>query len=182
MIDSKTVVVSSSPSRPRSAMIGVLIALTATIAGGCDQTSATSSDGDGDASTATTSTTTSTADAPAVTGRRGYEIPIPQLEYWAGTETLKYSYEMRFYPPEKEGCGPRLHRNGWARAYYPSGGLEREGAYRYVAANGRAERVGRWTYYTPEGTVDRTEDRGGEVIWTGPDQLIAPPEEKSTRP
>jgi hypothetical protein len=161
--------------------------LTTSILGGCEQPAA-----EPDAPTAGTTSnatepatqpaTTTPSDAPASTNRRGYEIPIPQLEYWAGTETLKYSYEMRFDPPDEEGGRPRLHRNGWARAFYLTGELEREGVYRYVAANGRSERVGRWTYYTPEGTVDRTEERGGEVIWTGPDQLIAPPEAKPATP
>ncbi len=152
--------------------------LATSLLGGCGQPSA---EPDSTATEATTPSKAAPVDA-APTGRRGYEIPIPQLEYWAGTETLKYSYEMRFDPPDEEGGRPKLHRNGWARAYYLSGGLEREGAYRYVAANGRSERVGRWTYYTAEGAVDRTEDRGGDVIWTGPDQPIAPPTDRPTTP
>lgn len=116
-----------------------------------------------------------TAAAPEL--RRGYEIPIPQLEYWDPSErtVLKYSYEMRFDPPGPGEKGPRLHRNGWAKAYYGSGGLEREGAYRFDRAKNRSERVGTWTYYDTEGNPSRTEDRGGEVIWTGPDQRIPPP-------
>ena len=117
--------------------------------------------------------TSTTASAPEA--RRGYEIPIPQLEFWAGTQVPKFRYEMRFDPAEEPGGSPRLHRNGWASAYYGSGVMEREGAYRYDAALGRSERVGVWTYYTQDGKVERTEDRGGEVIWTAPDQLIAPP-------
>ena len=31
--------------------------------------------------------------------RRGYEIPIPQIEYWDDARTiLKFTYEMRFDP------------------------------------------------------------------------------------
>lgn len=126
--------------------------------------------------TAATAPATASADAaPAPEGRRGYEIPIPQLEFWAGTQVPKFRYEMRFDPPEKPGGRPRLHRNGWAYAYYGTGVMERQGAYRYDAALGQSERVGIWTYYTQTGEVDRTEDRGGEVIWTGPGQAIAPP-------
>lgn len=123
-----------------------------------------------------TPTTAAPSSKEAVsTARRGYEIPIPQIEYWAGTRTLKYSYEMRFDPPLQPDGPPRLHRNGWARAYYASGQLEREGAYRYVPDRDQSERVGIWTYYRADGEVDRTEDRGGEAIWTGPDQRITPP-------
>ncbi|MBC03354.1 MAG: hypothetical protein CMJ34_08650 [Phycisphaerae bacterium] len=112
---------------------------------------------------------------PADTGRRGYEIPIPQLEYWDPQRTtLKYTYEMRFDPPGPGENGPRLHRNGWARAFYGSGVLEREGAYRYNSEKGESERVGTWTYYETDGSVSRIEERGGDAIWTGPDQRIAP--------
>ncbi len=162
-------------------MFGVACALGAAFMAGCDRPEAEPSSSP--ANTRPPAISTKRPSAPPESSlRRGYEIPIPQLEFWAGTETLKYSYEMRFDPPDEEGGRPKLHRNGWARAYYLSGELEREGAYRYVAANGRSERVGRWTYYTPEGTVDRTEERGGEVIWTGPDQTLAPPEEKPDTP
>ena len=117
------------------------------------------------------------AQPAAAKGRRGYEIPIPQLEYWDPQRTtLKYTYEMRFDPPGPGENGPRLHRNGWATAYYGSGVLEREGAYRYNREKRESERVGTWTYYETDGTISRLEDRGGEVIWTGPDQKIAPPE------
>ncbi len=131
--------------------------------------------------TATTSKNTPAGPAESSTAesapeaRRGYEIPIPQLEFWAGTQVPKFRYEMRFDPAETPGGNPRLHRNGWAYAYYGSGVMEREGAYRYDAALGRSDRVGIWTYYTQDGKVERTEDRGGEVIWTSPGQLIAPP-------
>lgn len=153
-------------------MIGVVTGLLVLVA--CEQEpgpKAPVEPGNTDAARATTSTATT----PSAEGRRGYEIPIPQLEFWAGTQVPKYRYEMRFDPPEKPGGNPRLHRNGWASAYYGSGVMEREGAYRYDAALGRSERVGIWTYYTQTGEVDRTEDRGGEVIWTGPGQAIAPP-------
>ena len=112
-----------------------------------------------------------------VTGRRGYEIPIAQLEFWDPEERTipKFSYEMRFDPPGPGENGPRLHRNGWAKAYYGSGLIEREGAYRYNRETGQSERVGTWTYYGTDGSVSRIEDRGGEVVWTGPDQRIAPP-------
>ena len=117
------------------------------------------------------------AQPPAATARRGYEIPIDQLEYWdpKTRTTLKFTYEMRFDPPGPGENGPRLHRNGWARAYYGSGELEREGAYRYNAKSKESERVGTWTYYEPDGSTSRIEERGGEAIWTGPDQQIAPP-------
>lgn len=108
-------------------------------------------------------------------GRRGYEIPIPQLEFWEGSDRVpKYTYEMRFDAPGANGRRG-LHRNGWARAYYSSGGLEREGAYQWIPDRGRSERVGRWTYYDTDGNVDRVEDRGGDPIWTGPDQRTPPP-------
>jgi hypothetical protein len=113
---------------------------------------------------------------PEPSGRRGYEIPIPQLEFWAeDPSSPKYRYEMRFDPPAEAGGRPRLHRNGWAWAYYLGGGVEREGAYRFIAEKNRSERVGRWTYYNSDGSIDRVEDRGGEVIWTAPDQAIPPP-------
>ena len=153
-----------------------MLAVATAITAGCDRpASETAGTSTSETGTATDATDAGSTTATAPTDRRGYEIPIPQLEYWDDTKVLKYSYEMRFDPPDEPGGRPRLHRNGWARAYYLSGQLEREGAYRYVANVGRSERVGRWTYYTPEGTVDRTEDRGGEIVWTGPDQLIAPP-------
>lgn len=108
--------------------------------------------------------------------RRGYEIPIPQVEYWDDARTiLKFTYEMRFDPPGPGEKGPRLHRNGWARAYYGSGALEREGSYRYVPELGRSERVGVWTYYEPDGSISRREDRGGDPIWTRADQRTPPP-------
>jgi hypothetical protein len=166
---------------PVSTLMSCLLA--SSLLGGCEQPPAEpDAPTEGITSNATESATTTPPDATASTARRGYEIPIPQLEYWEGTKTLKYSYEMRFDPADEEGGRPKLHRNGWGRAYYLSGGLEREGSYRYIPANGRSERVGVWTYYTPEGSVDRTEDRRGPVVWTGPDQLIAPPEGKSTTP
>ncbi len=165
------------PIRRRSFAAGGLLMIATALTVGCEPAS-NGSDAEGTGTSPVVGTNdTGDASGPtdAPSGRRGYEIPIPQLEYWADTQVLKYSYEMRFDPPDEEGGRPRLHRNGWARAYYLTGGLEREGAYRYIAANGRSERVGRWTYYTPEGAVDRVEERGGEVIWTAPDQLIAPP-------
>ena len=123
--------------------------------------------------------TTATA-PPSSELRRGYEIPIPQIEYWDPERTtLKYTYEMRFDPARPGEKGPRLHRNGWARAYYGSGRLEREGAYRFDRTKNQSDRVGTWIYYDPEGNPSRTEERGGEVIWTGPDQLIPPPETES---
>lgn len=125
---------------------------------------------------ATTTTTDATPASPADTGRRGYEIPIQQMEFWDPQKTiLKYTYEMRFDQPGPGESGPRLHRNGWARAYYGSGRLEREGAYRWNPEKKQSERVGSWTYYETDGSTSRVEDRGGEPIWTGPDQRIAPP-------
>ena len=107
--------------------------------------------------------------------RRGYEVPIPQIEYWEGSDrVLKFTYEMRFDAPGPNGRRA-LHRNGWARAYYSSGALEREGVYQWIPDRGRSERVGRWTYYDEEGNVDRVEERGGDPIWTGPDQATPPP-------
>ena len=82
---------------------------------------------------------------------------------------------MRFDPSAIPGGSPRLHRNGWARAYYASGTIEREGSYRYIADRGRSERVGTWTYYDQDGGVLRVEDRGGPVVWTAPDQRQPPP-------
>ncbi|MCP4836953.1 MAG: hypothetical protein GY895_19555 [Phycisphaera sp.] len=118
-----------------------------------------------------TTTTPATAEP-----RRGYEIPIPQIEFWDPERTtLKYTYEMRFDPAGPGEKGPRLHRNGWARAYYGSGRLEREGAYRFDRTKNQSDRVGTWIYYDTEGNPSRTEERGGEVIWTGPDQLVPPP-------
>jgi hypothetical protein len=157
---------------------GLVLAVVTMITGGCDRPAAESTNPTAASSDVSTTSPSSSPSSPGQSRsdrRRGYEIPIPQLEYWAGTEVLKYSYEMRFDPPDEPGGRSGLHRNGWARAYYLTGQLEREGAYRYVPALGRSERVGRWTYYTPEGSIDRTEDRGGEVVWTGPDQLTAPP-------
>ena len=90
--------------------------------------------------------------------RNGYEIPIPSREYWDNTNALKFEYEMRY---DVDG---KLKRNGWSRAYFSNGQLEREGSY----TNG--ERVGIWQFYDGEGNPKRTEDRKGIVIWTGPDQ------------
>ena len=113
---------------------------------------------------------------PVPSGRRGYEIPIPQLEYWDPERTtLKYSYEMRFDPPGIGESGPRLHRNGWAKAYYGSGLLEREGAYRFNPVTNQSDRVGTWTYYGTDGKPSRIEERGGDAIWTGPNQATPPP-------
>lgn len=109
--------------------------------------------------------------------RRGYEVPIPSIEFWDASNTVpKYYYEMRFEAPRTAGGAPRLHRNGWSRAFYGNGALQREGAYRYDPSVDRSERVGRWTYYEIDGTVERVEERGGPTIWTEADQLIAPPD------
>ncbi|RPG16440.1 MAG: hypothetical protein CBB69_008400 [Phycisphaera sp. TMED9] len=101
--------------------------------------------------------------------RRGYEIPIPMVENWEGTQIRKYTYEMRF---DADG---KLHRNGWSQAFYSSGELEREGSYRFDPVESRSDRVGLWTYYDPDGSINRTEDRGGESLWTAPDQRASPP-------
>ena len=90
--------------------------------------------------------------------RNGYEIPIPSREYWDTTNVLKFEYEMRY---DVDG---RLKRNGWSRAYFSSGQLEREGSYT------NDERVGIWNFYDREGNPSRKEDRKGIVIWTGPGQ------------
>lgn len=95
--------------------------------------------------------------------RKGYEIPIPMIEYWEGTNILKFKYEMRY------GVDGKVARNGWASAYYGNGNREREGAY---IDN---ERAGTWTYYTIDGGVSRTEEREGNPVWTGPDQHKAAP-------
>jgi hypothetical protein len=108
-------------------------------------------------------------ESTTVEPRRGYEVPIPMLEYWEGTRVRKYTYEMRFDPDGK------LHRNGWSQAFYSSGNLEREGSYRFNPAESRSDRVGLWTYYEPDGSVSRTEDRGGDSIWIKADQRTAPP-------
>ncbi len=108
---------------------------------------------------------TTTASEP----RRGYEIPIPMQEFWEGTKTPKYAYEMRF---DTDG---KLHRNGWGRAYYANGAIEREGAYRYDHEREMSERMGTWTYYESDGSVKRVEERGGVPVWTGPDQRTPPP-------
>ena len=101
--------------------------------------------------------------AEAIPGRKGYEIPIPVREYWKETGNLKFEYEYRY------NADGSFARNGWSRAYYGSGPLEREGSYL------NNERIGLWTYYEPDGTVSRTEDRGGVAIWTAPDQSTPPP-------
>ena len=90
--------------------------------------------------------------------RKGYEIPIPSREYWGNTNTLKFEYEMRY---DVDG---KLKRNGWSRAYFGNGQLEREGSYT------NNERVGIWNFFDREGNPGRTEDRKGIVIWTGPGQ------------
>lgn len=102
--------------------------------------------------------------APTTTSaREGYELPIPMREYWAGTTVLKYEYEMRYSP------AGRVERNGWSRAYYSSGSVEREGPY----LNG--ERSGTWTFYTLDGAVDRVENRDDGAPWTAPGQLVPTP-------
>lgn len=95
--------------------------------------------------------------------RTGYEIPIPMIEFWEGTNQLKYEYEMRY------DTNGQVARNGWSRAYYGNGNLEREGAYLDGA------RSGIWTYYAIDGSINRTEDHGGNPEWTGPDQFKAVP-------
>jgi len=95
--------------------------------------------------------------------REGYEAPFPMREYWDSTGKLKFEYEMRYGPNGK------VARNGWSSAYYADGAIEREGAYL------QNERIGTWTYYSNDGSVDRTENRGGQTIWTGPNQAIPTP-------
>ena len=68
-------------------------------------------------------------------------------EYWEGTDRIKFRYELR------KGADGRYARNGFSRAFYLGGGVEREGTYR------NDERVGVWKYYDPEGRLLRTEDR-----------------------
>lgn len=120
-------------------------------------------------------TEAATSEAPPSGERRGYEIPIPQIEYWDPERSaLKYTYEMRFDAPGDDGRA-RLHRNGWARAYFGNGSLEREGSYQWIPQRNRSERVGPWTYYKADGTVDRIEQRGGDSIWSGADQRTPPP-------
>lgn len=63
---------------------------------------------------------------------------------------VKFTYEMR------KSANGKWARNGIGRAYYESGGLEREGMYKNNV------RVGRWTYYTPDGKVSHHEDRGAD--------------------
>lgn len=128
-----------------------------------------------DSPSATTAPPTTDVVAEGAAPRRGYEIAIPSLEYWEDSTTPKYYYEMRFDPPASPDAQPRLHRNGWARAYYRDGTLEREGAYRYDATSNRSERVGTWTYYTQSGDVLRVEERGGPVVWTSSGQTIPVP-------
>lgn len=125
--------------------------------------------GCGDDATTASEPSPTTPTAPATELRRGYETPIPMNEFWDGTKTLKYAYEMRF---DTDG---KLHRNGWGRAYYASGAIEREGTYRYDHQREMSERMGTWTYYEADGSVKRVEDRGGDPIWTGPDQATPPP-------
>lgn len=147
-----------SPARSTRRLLGTLALV---IASGC-----------GDAGTTTTDPgppSTDPTPSPAAELRRGYEIPIPMNEFWDGTKTLKYSYEMRF---DTDG---KLHRNGWGRAYYANGALEREGAYRYDHEREMSERMGTWTYYEADGRVKRIEERGGVPIWDGPDQTTPPP-------
>jgi hypothetical protein len=136
-------------------------ALVLTVASGCGDTATTSP-----APPSTPPEATKTASTEL---RRGYEIPIPMNEFWDGTKTLKYTYEMRF---DTDG---KIHRNGWGRAYYANGVIEREGAYRYDHDLEMSERMGTWTYYEADGSVKRVEERGGTPIWTGPNQQTPPP-------
>ncbi|MDG2022367.1 MAG: hypothetical protein P8J59_10505 [Phycisphaerales bacterium] len=115
------------------------------------------------------SATPPTNEPAAAELRRGYEIPISMVENWEGTQIRKYTYEMRF---DADG---KLHRNGWSQAFFSSGELEREGSYRFDPVESRSDRVGLWTYYAPDGSISRTEDRGGEPLWTAPDQRLPPP-------
>ena len=85
------------------------------------------------------------------------------IEFWDGTTRVKYEYEMRYGPDGQ------VQRNGWARAYYSNGSVEREGAYLDGA------RAGTWTYYTPEGKIDRSGFERGQPVWSGPGQLKAVP-------
>lgn len=148
----------------------VAVAAAALLFFGCDQSVQDRGSAEDPAGTTTSSTSVE------ATLRRGYEIPIPSIEYWESSTTPKFVYEMRFDPSLEPGGRPRLHRNGWAKAYYANGSIEREGAYRYDASLNRSERVGTWTYYEDDGSVARIEQRGGPAIWTGPDQRIPPPE------
>lgn len=161
----------AAPSRSRrTGMLILLIATLPCLACGCgeDRTPPTPA-------AETTPNGSPAAEASVAGPRRGYEVPIPQIEYWEGSDrVLKYTYEMRFDASDADGRRA-LHRNGWARAYYSSGTLEREGAYQWVPALGRSERVGKWTYYDTDGSIARVEERGGSPIWNGPDQTTPPP-------
>lgn len=131
----------------------VLLALPLLLAIGCNKEDSSSGN----------TTAEPAPQAEAAPGRKGYETPIPIREYWKETGNLKFEYEYRY------NADGSFARNGWSRAYYGSGPLEREGSYL------NNERIGLWTYYEPDGNVSRTEDRGGVAIWTGPDQSTPPP-------
>ena len=152
------VVTDTSPPLRTGFKRSLLGALVLTFASGC-----------GDDATTTLESNPTTAAAPTTELRRGFETPIPMKEFWDGTKTLKYTYEMRF---DTDG---KLHRNGWGRAYYANGAIEREGTYRYDHDREMSERMGTWTYYEADGSVKRVEERGGVPIWTGPDQTTPPP-------
>ena len=137
-----------------------MAALTAIMLAGCDPSPSTTPDPASD---------NAPIESTTAEPRRGYEIPIPMMEYWEGTQVPKYTYEMRF---DADG---KLHRNGWAQAFYSSGNLEREGSYKFNPTAAQSDRVGLWTYYDPDGSVNRTEDRAGEPIWTAADQLVSAP-------
>lgn len=70
------------------------------------------------------------------------------VEYWEGTKTPKFKYEMR------KSANGRWARNGYSQAFYASGVLEREGQYK------DNQRVGKWKYYKDDGSFLREEDRG----------------------
>jgi len=68
-------------------------------------------------------------------------------ERWPNGAT-KFEYEMARGPDGKYA------KDGFIRAFYEEGGLEREGQYRH------GERVGRWRYYQRDGRLIQESDFG----------------------
>ncbi len=60
----------------------------------------------------------------------------------------KYEYQM------KRGANGVYKRNGWFKAYYEDGTVEREGNYR------DEKRVGVWHFYDATGKLTQTTDYG----------------------
>lgn len=133
---------SASFAAPFATALAVAVALTA-----CDRPAASPAPAPAPTPAPTDTVAPPVAEAAEAAPAKKDDVKISK-EYWTETGKLKYFYELR-----KDANG-KWKRNGIGRAYFSSGGMEREGTYR------DGVRVGTWTYFKPDGSVDRVEERG----------------------